>query len=162
MSLSGTSSTYNFTLSTFASLADGPHTLIVDVKDAAGNWSATRSAAFIKDSQIPTVALAAPNPSTTNQSPIQFTATFSVPVNGIDSSKVTVAGGSLGTITGGPSVYTINVIPTANPSSQAGDSVSVQLQAGAATSTIRITTAITMRVWPLPIPLRRSTTSPPS
>jgi hypothetical protein len=131
LTVSGTTATG--TLANFSSLSDGPHTLYVDAKDAAGNWGSTNSQSFIKDSQIPTVTVTGPT-SPTNQLPVNFTATFSVPVTGLTASGITVTGGSVASITGGPSVYTIAVTPSQNPSPQTGEPISLQINAGAAQS----------------------------
>ncbi len=136
ISISGTTiASTSFSLASFSSIIDGPHTLIAEAKDTAGNWSATNSAGFIKDQYIPSVTLTPPT-SPTHVSPIVFTATFTTPVTfPYDASKIVVSGGTVGTITGGPTVFSIPVIPTADPSPQTGESVSLQLLAGAAQST---------------------------
>ena len=130
---SSTSETASGTVATFASLADGSHTIYVDAQDAAGNWSTISSQSFIKDSVIPTVTVTGPG-APTNQTSINFTASFSVPVTGFTSSGITVTGGSVANLTGGPSVYTITVNPSQNPSPQAGEAITVQVNAGAALS----------------------------
>ena len=136
LTLSGsgtTTDTATGTVANFSALADGSHTIYVDAQDAAGNWSATASQTFIKDSQLPSVTVTGPS-SPTSQAPVNFTATFSTPVTGFTASGITVTGGTVAGITGGPSVYTIAVTPTNNPSSQAGDGLTLQVNAGAALS----------------------------
>ncbi len=133
ISVSGTTTaSTSFFIASFASLSDGPHTLIAEARDGAGNWSATNSVGFIKDAQIPTVQLAAPA-SPTSVQPLNFTATFSVPVTLADASKIVATGGTAGAptsdITG--TIWTIAVTPAAIPSPQAGESVTLQLLAGA-------------------------------
>ncbi len=120
-----------------SSVADGPHTIYVEARDGAGNWSALSSVAFIEDSQIPSVSLAGPTiPSYltgTNASPINFTATFSVPVALVNATKIVPTGGSVGVPSSDSTgkVWTIPVTPTVNPTPQTGETVSLQLNAGA-------------------------------
>ena len=128
-----TTDTATGTVANFAALLDGPHTLSVDAQDAAGNWSATASQAFIKDLQIPSVTLTGSG-TPTSQAPLSFTATFSVPVTGFTASGITVTGGTVASITGGPAIYTVVVTPSQNPSPQAGEPVTLQVNAGAALS----------------------------
>jgi len=76
-----------------------------------------------QDSTSPTVTLATTAISPTNQ-PFTVTATFSEPVTGFDSSKVSVTNGTIGSFSGSDTDYSFNVTPT-------GASVTVNVAAGA-------------------------------
>src|SRR5206468_12861284 len=59
-----------------------------------------------------TVAVTGPA-SPTNTSPLTFTITFSESVSGLTAAGITVTNGTKGALSGGPTVYTIPVTPTA-------------------------------------------------
>jgi hypothetical protein len=128
-----TAGSWTGVLANFSGLSDGPHTIYVDAKDAAGNWSAPASTPFVKDSQIPSVTVTGPA-SPTNQRPVLFTATFSVPVTGLTASGLTVTGGWVYSITGSGTTYTIAVTPNQDPSPQTGEPITLQVNAGATQS----------------------------
>ena len=111
-------------------LSNAQHTILVYAEDAAGNWSAQAAQQFTVDNLAPTATLSAPTAA--NQSPINFTATFNLAVSGINPAKLTVTGGTLGTITGSGTTWTIPVIPSTLPSPQTGEPVTLQILAGAA------------------------------
>ncbi len=80
--------------------------------DLAANPSlASNPASVTFDTVLPTVAIS-PSGTITNVSPITFTLTFSEPVVGLSASGLVAGNGTLGVLTGGPSVYTIPVTPT--------------------------------------------------
>jgi hypothetical protein len=116
---------------TIAVAPDGPGlvTLTVPIGDAidlAGNPSTVAASASVTyQPNAPTVAVT-PSGSTTNQSPILFTLTFSAPVTGLGAGGLVVANGTLGAISGGPAVYAVPVTPTAD------GPVTLQVAAGAA------------------------------
>ena len=118
------------TQTVFNSLSDGTHTIYVHGQDTARSWGATFSTTFVKDMQIPLPTVTGPG-AATNLNPIPFTVTFNVAVNGVDSSKITVTNGTVGTITGSGTTYTVNVTPTPT-SAQTGETVTFKVLAGAA------------------------------
>ena len=92
-------------------LADGNHTLYVQERDDAGNWSASGSHTTKVDTQSPTVTLSTPsNP--TNVSPIPVTITFSKPVTGFGAEDIAVGNGAKGTLNGSGNTYSINITPS--------------------------------------------------
>ena len=111
-------------------LSNAQHTILVYAEDAAGNWSAQAAQQFTVDNLAATATLSAPTAA--NQSPINFTATFNLAVSGINPAKLTVTGGTLGTITGSGTTWTIPVIPSTLPSPQTGEPVTLQILASAA------------------------------
>jgi len=64
------------------------------------------------DKSAPTVAVT-PASGTFTTAPITFTLTFSEPVSGLTAAGITVTNGTKGALSGGPSIYTIPVTPTA-------------------------------------------------
>jgi hypothetical protein len=93
--------TATLTAAQFTTLSQGSHTIYVHGKDNAGNWGATQSVSFVKDTVAPSVTVnqaAASDPFGANQAdptsttPIHFTAIFSEPVNGFGNGSVTVSG----------------------------------------------------------------------
>ena len=74
---------------TFAGLSQGQHTIYVNAKDAAGNWSSPVFATFVKDTVAPVVTLAAVATPTNNNLP-----TFT---------------GTAGTVTGDSTTVTVNI-----------------------------------------------------
>ncbi len=80
-------------------------------KDVAGNSVAAGSAS-IADGQSPNVTLtsASPNPVWTTFS---VTATFDEPVSGLLVGEISVTNGVANTLSGGPTVYTFDIVPTA-------------------------------------------------
>src|SRR5207247_5703300 len=85
----------------FAALSQGSHTIYVHGKDQLGNWGATQTATFVKDTVGPTVTInqAATQMDPTSSSPIHFTAVFSEPVTGFNNNETdlssSTAGGAL-------------------------------------------------------------------
>ena len=94
------------------------------VTDAVGNANAAASASvtFAVDPTVVVSTVASP----TGASPIAFTLTFSAPVTGLTASGLTVTNGSIGTIGGSGTTYTVPVTPTAD------GVVSLQVKANAA------------------------------
>lgn len=121
-----------YTFSGYTNPADGTVNIAVlsaGVTDLAGNALTADAWTYNKTGSSPLVTLTSgtvANNGSTNVSPVAFTATFSVPVTGFATGEVTVTGGTAGTISGGPSVYTFNVTPTGN------GAVSVQVPASVA------------------------------
>jgi len=98
------------------------------VTDAVGNANAASATATVTYTANPTVVVTTAG-SSTNVSPISFTLTFSAPVTGLGAGGLTVTNGTIGTITGSGTTYSVPVTPTAD------GSVSLQVQANAATDT---------------------------
>ena len=95
-----------------APLADGTYCWHVQATDSENPsaWSATSS--FTIDSAVPSVSVApaAGQGDPTNNSPINFTVTFSENVTGFASSDVTLggtAGATTAVVTGGPAIYNV-------------------------------------------------------
>ena len=107
---SGTSYTLNV-----IPTADGPVSFTVKQDaafDAAGNGSiAADSTAITYDQTHPTCVLSFPA-TATNVSPILFTATFSEPVTLSGPGSAVATNGTVGTITGSGTTYTVPVTPT--------------------------------------------------
>jgi hypothetical protein len=86
--------TATLTATQFNGLNGGSHTIYVHGKDAAGNWGATDSVTFVKDTTAPSVTISQAatqsDPATTQ--PIHFTAVFSEPVTGFTNASVTLSG----------------------------------------------------------------------
>lgn len=78
------------------------------------------------DNQQPTVTLSSTATEPTNASPFPLVVTFSKPVTGFASADITVGNGTAGVVSGGPSVYTANITPTAQ------GAVTVNIAAGVA------------------------------
>ncbi len=85
-------------------------------QDAAGNDNTAAPAVLTRtyDATSPGVTLASSAPEPTNTAPIPITATFSEAVSGFASGDVSVTNGSVTGFTGGPSVYTFGIDPTAD------------------------------------------------
>ena len=85
-------------------------------QDAAGNDNTAAPAVLTRtyDTTSPGVTLASSAPEPTNTAPIPITATFSEAVSGFASGDVSVTNGSVTGFTGGPSVYTFGIDPTAD------------------------------------------------
>jgi hypothetical protein len=95
-------------------LSQGTHTIYVHGKDSVGNWGATQSVTFVKDTQAPTVTInqAVGQADPTNNSPIHFTAVFNEPVSGFVGSDVTIsgtAGATTAVVTGSGTTYDVAV-----------------------------------------------------
>jgi hypothetical protein len=93
--------TATLTAAQFSTLLEGSHTIYVRGKDNAGNWGATQSVTFVKDTVSPSVTVnqgSASDPFGVNQSdpatttPIHFTAIFSEPINGFGNGSPTISG----------------------------------------------------------------------
>jgi len=76
----------------------------------------TRTPITPPDNEAPTVSLSSTTTTLTGTDPFTVTATFSEDVTGFEEADVTVTNGSvvLGSLTGGPAVYTFLVEPTGN------------------------------------------------
>src|SRR5438067_9018202 len=57
------------TAAQFNALSDGTHTIFVHGKDQAGNWGATQSVTFVKDTVGPVTSNTAVAPTPTNSAP---------------------------------------------------------------------------------------------
>ncbi len=102
-----------YTRSITFTAGDGVKTITADQTDLAGNISASANSVITLDTVVPTVVVSSTAPSTTTVSPIPFTITFSENVSGFVSGDITVTNGSIGSFSGGPSVYNITVNPVA-------------------------------------------------
>lgn len=114
----------SFTLSS----GDGVKTVYVKYRDYAGNETATINDTITLDTQVPTVSLSSTAADPTNTSPVPVTITFSEPVTGFTESDISVGSGMVapGSLTGSGTIYTVNIIPTAN------GTLTVNIAAGAA------------------------------
>ncbi len=115
-----------------AALPDGLHTLYVQERDAAGNWSASGSHAIRVDAAAPSVTIdqAAGQDDPSSESPILFTVLFSEPVTGFTGADVILggtAGATTAVVSGSGASYVVRV------SGMGGDgSVTATVRDGAA------------------------------
>jgi uncharacterized repeat protein (TIGR01451 family) len=101
----------------YNSLSDGSHTFQVQAADSLGNTDATpASFTWVVDTTAPTAVLSSLVNSPTNSSPILVTITFSEPVDiGTGTGDLSITNSPADpTISGGPTVYTFNLTPSAN------------------------------------------------
>ena len=93
-----------------SALIPGSHTLYVQERDAAGNWSANGSFTIVVDVTAPGTAISstAANPT---RVPIQITVTFSKVVTGFEVGDIVVGNGTAGSFAGSGSDYSFTVIP---------------------------------------------------
>ncbi|QMU29496.1 Ig-like domain-containing protein [Adhaeribacter radiodurans] len=104
----------------------------LQVRDAAGNMSATVSDNITLDQTAPTAVLAATVTSTTSLATIPVKITFSENVTGFTANSITVTNGLKGTFSGSGKAYTLNVVaPVLLPSMSA--TISVNMAAGLVT-----------------------------
>ncbi|XGV98307.1 MAG: Ig-like domain-containing protein [Leptolyngbya sp. BL-A-14] len=98
---------------------DGSTTIRVTATDAGGNTSAPATRAVSIDTVAPTVTVTDNVPGTANltTSSIDYTYTFNESVTGLAANDFAVTNGTVGTITGSGTTWTVNVIPTANVAS---------------------------------------------
>src|SRR5207248_1289371 len=66
----------------FTGLSDGTHTIFVHGKDLAGNWGATQSVTFVKDTVTPSSSATSPAFSTSNTFSVAYTASDASPSAG--------------------------------------------------------------------------------
>ena len=71
--------TGTLTATQFNGLAQGTHTIFVHGKDTAGNWGATQTATFFKDTVLPSSSATSPQYSTTNGFTVSYTASDASP-----------------------------------------------------------------------------------
>ena len=103
-------------LATIAQLSNGPHTIYVHAKDAAGNWGLTASTTILIDKTPPTVvSVNRLDPDPTTAASVQFLVTFSEPVIGVTSTNLALANGtgtsgtSITSLSGSGSTRTVTV-----------------------------------------------------
>lgn len=93
---------------------DGTYRVCVIGKNGLGNWQptagATASADLIIDTALPTLSMTSANSDPTNSN-ISVTVTFSEPVTEFTSSDVNLTNASLSGWSGGPAIFTFNLIP---------------------------------------------------
>jgi hypothetical protein len=94
-----------------APLPDGLHTLFIQERDAAGNWSASGATVVTIDTTAPTVTLSSPAVDPTSADPIAVTATCSEAVSGFTLSDIVVLNGTVGSFAGGGASYNFLVTP---------------------------------------------------
>lgn len=80
--------------------------------DLAGNQNIPASATITSDRTRPTPTIT-PNGGKVNTSPIVFSVNFNEPVTGLVNSSFTITGGTLGSLSGSGSSYSVAVIPSA-------------------------------------------------
>ena len=96
----------------------GQGTITVDIaadiaQDGAGNNNnAATQYGIGYDTVAPTVVISSTTAATTSTSPIPITITFSEDVTGFTSDDISVSNGTLGTLSGSGTVYSINVVPS--------------------------------------------------
>ncbi|MBN1496415.1 MAG: hypothetical protein JXA07_06580, partial [Spirochaetes bacterium] len=93
-------------------LIDGLVSLNVTLTDTSGNAGTAVTDTVTKDTVAPTVAITSTATDPTGISPIPVTITFSESVNGVAIGDITVGNGIASNLTGGPAVYTAEIIPT--------------------------------------------------
>lgn len=97
-----------------SALSDGSHTLTVEERDDAGNWSDPSTKTVVIDTTPPTVTISTTKPNLTNASPIPFTIKFSESVTGFATGSITATGGTKGSLSGSGTTYSISVTPSGN------------------------------------------------
>ncbi len=108
---SGSGTTYLLTVTPTSDGSVIAEVLAGAATDVAGNQSTAASATVTSDRTKPSATIT-PNSGVTAASPINFNITFSENVTGLSASSFSVANGSVGSLTGSGSVYTLTVIPT--------------------------------------------------
>lgn len=111
---SGSTPTTATTFTPGSALSSTSHTLYVQERDIAGNWSPTGSFAIVVDTVQPTVSITTTAGSATNTSPIPVTITFSESVTGFGNANIVVVNGTKSGFAGSGSTYTVNIAPTAS------------------------------------------------
>ena len=111
---SGATETTTASYTPTTGLIDGAHTLYVQERDDAGNWSASGSYAVTIDGTGPTVTITSAASSNTNTSPIPVTITFSESVTGFAIGDITVGNGTAGNfVSVSGTTYTADITPSA-------------------------------------------------
>jgi hypothetical protein len=87
---SGATTTTNTSYTPVSALPDATHTLYVQERDAAGNWSAAGSFAIVIDTIAPTVVISAPSLVVTKSGPVTYTVIYTGATN-----TVTLATGNV-------------------------------------------------------------------
>jgi hypothetical protein len=105
---------------------EGAKAINVTQTDSAGNVSPVAAIGIYYDPNQPTVIITSSESSPTAVSPIPYTFAFNEIVENFVAGDITVVNGSVSAFSGGPTVYSVEVTPTA-----AGD-VTVSLSAGVA------------------------------
>lgn len=93
---------------------DGPITIDIPngaVTDLAGNANIDSNATVTSNRTAPTVSIT-PSGTTSSASPITFTLTYSKSVTGLSTGGLAVANGTMGTLSGSGTTYTIPVTPS--------------------------------------------------
>lgn len=109
---SGATTTTNATFTPSSALAAGAHTLYVQERDAAGNWSSPAGYSINIDTTAPTVSITSTETSPSNAASFPITITFSETVSNFVVGDVTVSNGTKANFGGSGSIYTVDVIPT--------------------------------------------------
>ena len=108
--ITGSGTTYSIPVSP---TSDGAVTLTLNTGagvDIAGNASTPGTATITSDRTPPTATIS-PTGTTINAYPIVFTCTFSEPVFGMGSSKLTLTNGTAGSFSGSGTMFTLQVFP---------------------------------------------------
>lgn len=100
----------NFELSN----GDGEKTVYVKFKDAAGNETEAISSTIILDATIPIVFFSSSEQNPTSKSPFSVAIIFSENVTGFTENDIVVGNGTISSLLGFGSVYTVNVTPAAD------------------------------------------------
>jgi hypothetical protein len=95
-------------------LPDGSHTLYVQERDAAGNWSVSGFGIVTVDTIKPAVVVSSNASSPTNLSPITINLEFSEAVVGLAASDIAVTNATLGNFSGSGKAYTFHLVPSAD------------------------------------------------
>ncbi len=108
---SGATETTTASYTPVSALSDGTHTLYVQERDDAGNWSSSGSFAVTVDTTGPTVTVTTTAGSVTNASPILVTIAFSETVFGFTADNITVSNATKGAFGGAGANFTISITP---------------------------------------------------
>ena len=95
-----------------SALGDGAHTLYVQERDDAENWSDSGSHAIEVDTAAPDVSsCTCADPTPTSADTVHFTVVFDEPVTGVDATdfSVTLSGASITDVSGSGDTYTVTV-----------------------------------------------------
>jgi hypothetical protein len=111
--------TGTLTVTQFNALGQGTHTIFVHGRDAAGNWGATQSATFVKDTETPDVTIEQAGADPTFDPAMHFTVQFTELVTDFDDlSDIVLTGTGTASVTSisplGGNAYDVLVTGTAD------------------------------------------------
>ncbi len=152
----------------FNQFTDGSVLLHANLTAESGQTAETQTLRLIKDSTAPSVVIGTTSSSPTNTSPINFTLTFSEPVNALSINHLTLTNAVASQLNGAGATYTIQAYPiengpvsmtltgshvtdvAGNPNTP-GHAVTVIFNSAAPTATITSSTSYNTKNSPIPL-----------